>query len=127
MDLDLTHPAISDLRARARRRLPGFVWAYLDSATGDESAHRRNSAALDAVELWPAILRGPVAADPATELLGRRYPLPCGIAPVGMAGVIWPDAERILARVAADLGEAGVRPVFHILDQSIRAGLGQMA
>jgi hypothetical protein len=47
MDLDSTHPSISDLAARARRRIPGFVWDYLDSATGNEAAKHRNRAALD--------------------------------------------------------------------------------
>ena len=104
MDLDQTHPAIADLRARARRRVPYFVWEYLESATGDETGRHGNEAALDAVRLRPAILRGPVAPDLTTTLLGRSHPLPCGIGPVGMSGVIWPDGERILARVAAEIG-----------------------
>lgn len=103
MDLDLSHPAISDLRRRARRRLPRFVWEYLDSATGDETAHAANMAALDAVRLRPAVLRGLPAPDLATRFLGRQYALPIGIAPVGMSGVIWADAERTLAAVAAGL------------------------
>ncbi len=104
MDLDLLYPSISDLRARARRRLPRFVWDYLDSATGDETAKSRNTEALNAITLWPAILRGNVVPDLTTRLMGRSYPLPLGIAPVGMSGVIWPDAERIIAREAARLG-----------------------
>jgi L-lactate dehydrogenase (cytochrome) len=106
MDLDASHPSISDLRRRARSRVPRFIWEYLDSATGDESAHRGNAAALDAIRLRPAILRGLPEVDLSTELLGRRYSLPVGIAPVGMSGTIWPDAERILASVAAELSLA---------------------
>ncbi len=29
-------PAISDLAERAQRRVPKFVWEYLDSGTGNE-------------------------------------------------------------------------------------------
>ncbi|MCC6008332.1 MAG: alpha-hydroxy-acid oxidizing protein [Rhodobacteraceae bacterium] len=101
MDLDLSHPALSDLRARARRRVPHFVWEYLDSATGSESVKRLNRAALDAVRLRPAVLRGKVGADLETPLLGVSHSLPAGIAPVGMSGLIWPGAEAILARLAA--------------------------
>ena len=101
MDLDLTHPAIADLRARARRRVPRFVWEYLDSATGDEAAYRGNLAALDAVRLRPAILGGKIEPDLSTSLFGQSYAMPLGMAPVGMAGLIWPDAERLLARTAA--------------------------
>ena len=37
MDLHSTYPGLSDLAARARRRLPRFVWEYLDSGTGSEA------------------------------------------------------------------------------------------
>ena len=30
--LDTRYPSIADLRTRARRRIPHFVWEYLDSA-----------------------------------------------------------------------------------------------
>ena len=104
MDLDLSHPSIDDLRRRARRRLPSFIWEFLDSATGDESAQHHNAAALDAVRLRPAILQGLPKPELATAILGSEYALPVGIAPVGMSGVVWPDAERILASVAAEAG-----------------------
>lgn len=104
MDLDATHPSIFDLRRRAKHRLPHFIWEYLASATGDESAHRRNADALDDVRLMPAILAGLPQPDMTTELLGRRYAMPVGIAPVGMSGTVWPDAERILAAAAAETG-----------------------
>jgi L-lactate dehydrogenase (cytochrome) len=104
MDLDLAYPAISDLRARARRRIPHFAWEYLDSAAGDESARARAEAALDEVRLMTHVLRGDIAADLSVRLMGRTYPLPFGIAPVGMSGLIWPDAERHLARLAARTG-----------------------
>lgn len=104
MDLDLSHPAIEDLRARARRRVPHFVWEYLDSATGDESTHRLNQSALDAVRLRPRVLEGDFTPDLSVRLMGRDYPLPFGIAPVGMSGLIWPDAERTLAQMAVREG-----------------------
>ena len=37
MELHNRYPAIADLRAKARRRIPKFVWEYLDSATGEEN------------------------------------------------------------------------------------------
>ena len=33
-DLDDRFPALEDLRARARKRIPHFVWEYFDSGTG---------------------------------------------------------------------------------------------
>ena len=104
MDLDRSYPAISDLAARARRRVPRFVWDYLDSGTGTEATIRRNREKLDEVLFDPAILSGEKEVSLARSLLGREYPLPFGIAPVGMSGLMWPNAERILARLGRDEG-----------------------
>lgn len=103
-DLDQTHPSIPDLRNRARRRLPRFVWDFLDSATGTESTDRLNRERLDRIRFRPAALFGELEYDLSVELLGRRHALPFGIAPVGMSGLVWPQAERILARLGRDRG-----------------------
>ena len=104
MTLHARYPAISDLKARARRRIPHFVWEYLDSATGVEATQRRNRTELDKVLLNPSILHGEFEPDLSTTLLGHKFPLPIGIAPVGMSGLIWPGAEQMLARAAAREG-----------------------
>ena len=104
MDLHSTYPGIEDLKRRARRRLPHFVWEYLDSGTGAEVARRRNRAALDRIGFMPSILHGPLDFDLSTRFLGQDYLLPFGIAPIGMSGLAWPDAEGILARTAAEAG-----------------------
>lgn len=104
MNLDSRYPAIADLRARARTRIPRFVWEYLDSGTGVEATRNRNRRGLDRVGLMPSVLHGEFAPDLTSTLMGAAMPLPFGIAPVGMSGLMWPDAERLLARAAARLG-----------------------
>ncbi|MCU9849610.1 alpha-hydroxy-acid oxidizing protein [Defluviimonas sp. WL0024] len=104
MDLHQRYPAISDLKARARRRIPHFVWEYLDSGTGTEATLRRNRAELDTVLFRPSILHGEFNPDLTARLFGHDFPLPFGIAPVGMSGLIWPDAERLLAAAAGKAG-----------------------
>ena len=104
MNLHARYPAIADLKSAARRRIPHFVWEFLDSGTGDEATLRRNRAALDAVLLQPSILHGEFDPDLSTTFLGETFPLPFGIAPVGMSGLIWPGAETMLARTAAAHG-----------------------
>lgn len=101
---DAHYPAISDLKTKARRRIPHFVWEYLDSGTGIESTVALNRARLDDIRFRPAILKGEVEANLGVTFMGREYPLPLGIAPVGMSGLIWPDAERHLARFASGAG-----------------------
>ncbi|WP_192963818.1 alpha-hydroxy acid oxidase [Phycobacter azelaicus] len=100
-DLHSLYPGLSDLRKQARRRLPRFVWEYLDSATGVEATKARNRVALDRIGFLPSILHGPLDIDLSVQLFGNTLPLPFGIAPVGMSGLIWPDAEGHLARCGA--------------------------
>lgn len=100
MSPDLRYPALSDLKTACKRRVPWFVWEYLDSATDTESVKPRNRAALDQVLFRPAVLRGPIAPDLGTQFLGQDYAMPVGIAPIGMSGLIWPGAEAALAQMA---------------------------
>jgi L-lactate dehydrogenase (cytochrome) len=102
MSLDLRYPALSDLKTACKRRVPWFVWEYLDSATGSESVKPRNRRALEQVLFRPAILRGPILPDLATRFLGQDYAVPVGVAPVGMSGLIWPGAEAALAGMAQE-------------------------
>jgi L-lactate dehydrogenase (cytochrome) len=104
MDLFQKHPAITDLKSAARRRMPWFVFEYLESATGTESVHLRNRAGLDRVLFMPSILHGEFVPDTSVTLFGRTHALPFGISPVGMSGLFWPDAERRLARAATKAG-----------------------
>ncbi|KUF12057.1 alpha-hydroxy acid oxidase [Pseudoponticoccus marisrubri] len=104
MDLHSRYLTVDDLRRRARRRVPPFAWAYLDTATGTGASARRNRTALDAVLFWPRVLFGEITPDFGTELLGRRHPLPFGVAPVGQSGLLWPGAEAMLARAATAAG-----------------------
>ena len=63
MNLQDRFPLNEDLRTRARRRMPHFAFEYLDSGTGDDSAHIANHSDLDAVRLMPGVLDGPQDID----------------------------------------------------------------
>ena len=104
MTLDMTHPAISDLARRAKRRLPWFVWEYLASGTGDDTARDLNRVALDRVRLRPDVLKGPQETNLTTRFLGEDWAMPVGVAPVGMSGLIWPEGEKIIAKAATKAG-----------------------
>ena len=104
MDLHSTYPGVMDLKWRAERRIPKFIWEYLDSGTGVEATKARNRRALDRIGFEPSILHGALEPDLSTRLLGQDFPLPFGAAPIGMSGLIWPGAEPLLARAVADAG-----------------------
>lgn len=103
MDFHAKYPAISDLRHAARKRIPHFVWEYLDSATGQERTLQRNRDKLDEVLFSPSVLHGEFTPDLTRSFLGQNFDLPIGIAPVGMSGLIWPGAERMLAKAGSKL------------------------
>jgi L-lactate dehydrogenase (cytochrome) len=126
MDLHSKYPALGDLKARARRRIPHFVWEYLDSATGLEAGAARNRTALDAVLFRPAALRGEIAPSLQSTFLGRDYPAPFGIAPLGMSGLIWPGAEHILSAFAAQAGiPYCVSTVATVLPEDLAGTVGE--
>jgi (S)-mandelate dehydrogenase len=95
---------LDDHRRRARRRLPRFVFDFIDGGAGDETCIRRNREALDAVTLTPRCLRDVSAVETGVTLLGRRWSMPLAVAPTGFNGLIRPDADLALARAAAAAG-----------------------
>ena len=101
MDYHSKFPAVSDLKKRAQKRIPHFVWEYLDSGTGLEHTRKRNRIKLDEIMFYPSILHGDINPNLKTTILNHEYNLPFGVAPVGMSGLIWPNAEKILAGTAA--------------------------
>jgi isopentenyl diphosphate isomerase/L-lactate dehydrogenase-like FMN-dependent dehydrogenase len=111
--MDLARAASADDLARlAKRRLPGFAWDFLEGGAGAEAGLRRNRRRLGDILLKPRFATGQ-APDATARLFDRIYPLPLGIAPVGMGGLVWPKSDLGLARLAAakdipfTLGSAG--------------------
>jgi L-lactate dehydrogenase (cytochrome) len=90
-----------DARRIARRRLPWMVFDYIDGSAGAETGAARNRAALDAATLRPRILRNVSDRSLATTLFGQPALRPFGIAPMGMCNLAGPDADLMLARLAA--------------------------
>jgi (S)-mandelate dehydrogenase len=95
------YPTVDYLRRGARRRLPHFAFEYGDGGSGkDDAGIKRNWTALDAVELVPRYGIVPSLPSCDIELFGRRYAAPIGIAPMGGPAIVWPGADRHLARAA---------------------------
>lgn len=91
---------LADVREIARRALPRIAFDFIDGGADDEVCLRRNREAFQRYRLLPRYLVDVAKRDQSTELLGRRYASPIGIAPTGLAGLFCPDADRLLARAA---------------------------
>ncbi len=96
------YPSIDDLRDRARRRIPRFAFDYLDGGCNEDVNLYKNTADLREVELKPYYLSKHQASDLKTELFGHVYDAPFGVAPVGLQGLMWPNATEILASAATE-------------------------
>ncbi len=93
--------SIQDLRAIARRRLPGGVFDYIDGGAEDEVTLAANVAAYRSTEFRPRVLRPVGDLDPSTTLLGKTLPFPLVLAPTGFGRIAHPDGELAVARAAA--------------------------
>jgi (S)-mandelate dehydrogenase len=95
---------IADLRDIARRRLPAFVFEYVESGAEDEATVRGNRVALERLQLVPTTLLDCSSRHQRTTILGRAADAPLLIAPTGLNGLLHPDGDVALARAAAKAG-----------------------
>ena len=95
---------VEDYRRAARRRLPDFVWAYLDGGAEDLVTLRENRTGFSAWSLRAHMLTGHGKPDLSTEAMGDKISLPVMIAPTGYSGLVQWDGDLCAARAAAKLG-----------------------
>lgn len=96
--------AAIDYRELARRRLPHFLFEYIDGGSYAEVTLRRNLEDLAGVALRQRVLRDVSAIDLSTELFGQKLALPVALAPIGLAGLNARRGEVQAARAAQDAG-----------------------
>lgn len=94
-------PSVEDLKRRAKWRIPKFAFGYLEGGCNEECNLARNESDFDNIYLQPNYLGVSGDIDMSVELFGRRYSAPFGIAPIGLQGLMWPNAPEILAKAAA--------------------------
>jgi L-lactate dehydrogenase (cytochrome) len=101
--LDDCH-SILDLRALARRRLPGPVFQYLDGGAETELTSKRNTIDFDAVRLVPRCLVDVSSVKTATRILGQQIEWPVFCSSTGASRLYHPEGELAVARAAAKAG-----------------------
>ena len=95
---------VADLREVARRRVPGFVFEYVEGGAEEEATLRGNREAFAALRFAPPTLIDTEGRSLRTELLGAASNAPIAIAPTGLNGMLHPDGDIGLARAAAAFG-----------------------
>lgn len=99
---DARYPDVSDLKARAKQRMPKFAFDYLVGGCMEEISVARNRQDVEAVQLRSELLKPFDGSNLETEIFGHKYSAPFGIAPVGLQGLMWPKAPEILAKSAKE-------------------------
>jgi (S)-mandelate dehydrogenase len=95
---------IFDLRDMAKRRLPKWLFEFVDRGTEDEVALRNNREAFERIQFRPRMLVDVSGRKLDTTLYGKEHKMPIGIAPTGAAGMMWYKGELALARAAKAAG-----------------------
>ena len=79
---------IADLRERAMRRVPGFVFEYVEGGSDDEFALRNNREAFEALQFVPATLVNTADRHQRVSLFGQELASPLIVGPTGGNGVL---------------------------------------
>ena len=95
---------VEDYRELARRRLPRFLFDYVDGGSYAETTLRRNVADLASVALRQRVLREVGGLDLSTTLFGQSLQLPVALAPIGLAGLTARRGEAQAVRAAEGAG-----------------------
>jgi len=95
---------VTDYRALARRRLPRFLFDYIDGGSYAEVTLARNISDLEGVELRQRVLAGIDRVDLTGTLFGQECSMPVGLAPIGLAGLTARRGERQAVRAAQAAG-----------------------
>jgi L-lactate dehydrogenase (cytochrome) len=94
----------ADYRRLAERRLPRFLFDYIDGGANDELTMAANLADFASVKLRQRVMHDVSGVDPSTVLAGRTVAMPVALAPVGMAGMFSRRGEVMGLRAANQAG-----------------------
>jgi L-lactate dehydrogenase (cytochrome) len=95
---------ISDLRKRAKQKLPAPMFHYIDGGADDEWTLRRNTSAFDDYQLIPNFLTNVENIHLKKTILGCDLDLPFFLSPTGMSRLFHHEKELGACRAADKFG-----------------------
>ena len=78
---------VKDYRLLAKKKIPKFLFEYLDGGSFYEVTQRQNLKDLEAISLRQRVFQGSSDIDTKIKLFGSKYDLPVALGPVGLAGM----------------------------------------
>lgn len=92
--------ASTDYRAAAQRRLPPFLFHYIDGGAYAEHTLRHNVSDLAEIALRQRVLRNMSELNLETQLFGETLTMPVALAPIGLCGMFARRGEVQAAKAA---------------------------
>lgn len=96
--------SIDDYRTLARKRLPHFLFEYIDGGAFSETTLRNNTTDFQNIALRQRVLRDISQISTETRLFGQTMSMPLGLSPVGIAGLNARRGEVQAAQAAEEVG-----------------------
>jgi L-lactate dehydrogenase (cytochrome) len=93
-----------DYRRLAAKRLPRFLFDYVDGGAGEEQTLAANRADFRSYRLRQRVLRDVSRVETSTTLCGQPVSMPVALAPIGLAGMMARRGEVLAARAAQAAG-----------------------
>lgn len=121
-----------DYREKARARLPGFLFDYLDGGATNEQTLRANEADWANIPLRQRVLVNVDQVDTQAILAGQACAMPVVLAPLGLAGMMAQRGEVQAVRVANAAGipftlsTVGICPVEEVQAAATEAAWFQL-
>lgn len=94
----------NDYQEAARRRLPPFLFHYIDGGANAEYTLKRNVEDLSSIALRQRVLNDMTELDLTTEIFGEKLALPIALSPVGLTGMYARRGEVQAAKAADKKG-----------------------
>lgn len=96
--------ATTDYRAAAKKKLPPFLFHYIDGGSYSESTLRANVADLENISLKQKVLKDMSNLTLEHEVFGEKLAMPIALSPVGLTGMYARRGEVQAAKAAENKG-----------------------
>jgi len=116
--------AATDYRESAKRKLPRFLFDYLDGGSYAEMTLRNNVSDLSSLALRQRVLKNVADLSLETELFGEKMAMPVALAPIGLGGMYARRGEVQVAKAAKTanipyiISAVSLCPLEEIVEQS---------
>ncbi len=116
--------SVSDYRKAAKRKLPRFLFDYIDGGAYSEQTLKANTADLQQIMLRQRVLKNIDTLRFDIELFNQRLAMPIVLSPIGLTGMYARRGEVQMAKAAANknipftLSTVSVCPIEEVIAES---------